>query len=161
MVQKGYQVIHQAGDKNFDEVKKAVEQYATEGTGSYAPLITSQYRVYPFLDEAQMGTALSAADVVVTRAGAEALSEISFVGKPCIVVPLAGSANDHQLANATELAKYGAIVMDGANATPQLLISQIEHLLDPAVYADASQRIKGFAKPDAADKIASVLLGGQ
>jgi UDP-N-acetylglucosamine--N-acetylmuramyl-(pentapeptide) pyrophosphoryl-undecaprenol N-acetylglucosamine transferase len=157
MVQK-YNVIHQAGDTNFDAVKKAIEQYIADGKDTYGPLISAQYRVYPFLDENQMAAAYGAADIVVSRAGAEGLSEIALVGKPCIVIPLAGSAGDHQLHNATELAKYGAVIMDGANATPQLLLAQLDHLADPAVSADISTRIRGFAKSDAADRIASVLL---
>lgn len=159
MVQKDYNVIHQTGDANFKTVKAAIEQYMKEGTNTYAPLIAAQYRVYPFLDEGQMATVLAAADIVVTRAGAQALSEIAYLGKPCVVVPLAGSANDHQLLNAAELGRLGAAVVDGANITPDLLMAQVQRLLDPAVYADVSQRIRAFAHPDAADRIAAVLLG--
>lgn len=158
MVQKGYNVIHQAGEKNFTAVKAAIEQYMTEGKDSYAPLIAAQYRVYAFLNETEMATAYAAADVVVTRAGAEALSEIAYLSKPCIVVPLAGSANDHQIYNAADIGRFGAVVIDGANISPQIMLQQIEHILDPAVHADISQRIKAFAKPDAADAIARVLL---
>lgn len=158
MVQKGYNIIHQTGTGNFDAVKKSVEQYMAEGKDSYAPLIAAQYRVYPFFDEPAMATALAAADIVVTRAGAEALSEIAYLGKPCVIVPLPGSANDHQVINAAELARFGAAVVDGTNATPDIVLAQIQRLLDPAVSTDVSQKIKAFAKPDAADKIAAVLL---
>lgn len=159
MVQRGYNVIHQTGVKNFDVVKKAIEQYMTEGRDSYASLIAAQYRIYPFLDESAIASAYAAADIIVSRAGAEALSEIAYLGKPCIVVPLPGSANDHQLYNAAEFAGYGAVVVDGANATPELILHQIERLLDPTVAADISKRITAFAKPDAASQITSVLLG--
>lgn len=160
IVQKGYSVIHQTGDKNFADIKKAIEQYISDGKDSYGPQITAQYRVYPFLDEGQLAAAYGAADVIISRAGAEALSEIGLIGKPCIIIPLAGSAGDHQLFNAGELAKYGAVVIDGANATPQILLSQIDRLMDPAVAADISQKIRAFAKPDAADRIASALIQG-
>lgn len=159
MLQKGYQVIHQTGDRNFADVKKAVEQYITEGGATYGALIAAQYRVYPFLDQQQMATALASADVVVSRAGAEALTELSYLGKPCIIIPLAGSANDHQIHNAAELAKFGAVVMDSANVSLQVLLHQLEKLLDPATAADVGARMRGFARPDAADQIASVLLG--
>jgi UDP-N-acetylglucosamine--N-acetylmuramyl-(pentapeptide) pyrophosphoryl-undecaprenol N-acetylglucosamine transferase len=160
MVQKGYNVIHQTGDANFDQVKKAVEQYMREGADSYAALIAAQYRVYPFLDESAMATAYAAADIIVTRAGAVALAEIAYLGKPMIIVPLAGSANDHQAHNAAALVPFGGVVVDGANISPQILLQQVERLLDPAVYADVGRRLKEFAKPDAADKIAEVLLKG-
>ncbi len=158
MVQKGWNLVHQAGERNFADVQKTVQQYLAEGKESYAPLIGAQYRVYPFLDQGQMAIALAAADVVVSRAGAEALSEIAFLGKPCIVVPLVGSAGDHQVENARELAQYGAVVVDGANATAGIVMAQIEHLLDPQISAQVSQTIKQFAHADAADKIAQVLL---
>lgn len=160
LVQKGWNVIHQTGEQNFGDVKKTVEQYIADGKDSYGPLLAAQYRVYPFLDESQMAAAYGAADIVVSRAGAEALSEIALVGKPAIVIPLAGSAGDHQMHNAAEFAKYGAVVIDGANATPQILISQIERLADPAIRAQVVGQITGFAKPDSADKIAQILLQG-
>ncbi len=158
LVQKGFQVIHQTGERNFDEVKKAVELFMQEGKDSYAPLIAAQYRVYPFLDQGQLATAYGAADIAVTRASAGMLTELSFLGKPMIIVPLPGSANDHQLVNAAELGRLGAVVMDGANVSAQVLMLQINRLLDPATYADASSRIRQFAKPDAAQRIAQAIL---
>lgn len=160
MVQKGYQIVHQAGDKNFNEVKKQVEQYIAEGAGSdgYAALIAAQYRIYPFLDQNQLATAYGAADIAVTRASAGVLTELSYAGKPMIVVPLPGSANDHQLYNAAELARFGAVVMDGENVSVQVLLAQLERMLESATYADLANRIKAFAHPDAATRIAATLL---
>jgi UDP-N-acetylglucosamine--N-acetylmuramyl-(pentapeptide) pyrophosphoryl-undecaprenol N-acetylglucosamine transferase len=159
MVQKGYQIVHQTGEKNFAAVKKAIEQYMTEGKDTYAVLIAAQYRVYPFLDQGQLATAYGAADVAVTRASAGVLTELSYTGKPMIVVPLPGSANDHQLFNAAELGRFGAVVMDGSNVSAQVLLMQLDRLVSPGVYADVSARIKAFAKVDAADKIAQTILG--
>jgi UDP-N-acetylglucosamine--N-acetylmuramyl-(pentapeptide) pyrophosphoryl-undecaprenol N-acetylglucosamine transferase len=159
MVGKGWNVIHQCGDRNFKEVKAAVEQYGKEGASSYAPALAAQYRVYAFLDESQMAAAYGACDVAVVRAGANLLTELSAQGKPMVVVPLAGSANDHQTENAAELAKFGAITVDGANASTHIIMGQIEKLLDPATNTAVSQSIRGFAKPDAADAIAAAVLG--
>jgi len=158
LVQKGYQVVHQTGERNFADVKKAIELTMTEGKDSYAPLIAAQYRVYPFLDQGQLATAYGAADIAVTRASAGMLTELSYLGKPMIIVPLSGSANDHQLYNATELARFGAVVMDGANVSGQVLMAQITRLLKPATFAEISKRIRGFAKPDAAQRIAYTML---
>ncbi len=160
IIQKGYQIVHQTGDKNFTDVKKAVEQYMTEGQGSYAPLIAAQYRVYPFFDQGQLATAYGAADVAITRASAGVLTELSYAGKPMIIVPLPGSANDHQLSNAAELGRYGAVVMDGVNMSVQVLLSNIDHMLEPTAYADLIARIKAFAHPDAAARIAQTMLSG-
>lgn len=159
MVQAGYNIIHHAGDALYADVKGAIEQYMKDGASTYAPLIAAQYRIYPFLNESEMAAALGAADVVVTRAGGQALSEIAYLGKPCIVVPLAGSANNHQVENAREIARYGAVVMEGLSIPPDILMAQVARLLEPTVYADVSERIRAFAHADAADRIAQTLLG--
>jgi len=159
LVQRGYQIVHQTGDKNFAEVKKGIEQYMTEGKDTYAAAIAAQYRVYPFLDQGQLATAYGAADIAVTRASAGVLAELSYTGKPMIVIPLPGSANDHQLYNAAELGRFGAVVMDGSNISAQVLLSQLDRLTEPAAYAEVSSRIRAFAKPDAADRIAQTILG--
>ncbi|HTP57224.1 MAG TPA: UDP-N-acetylglucosamine--N-acetylmuramyl-(pentapeptide) pyrophosphoryl-undecaprenol N-acetylglucosamine transferase [Candidatus Paceibacterota bacterium] len=158
--QKGWNVIHQTGDANYTDVQKAVESYMAEGKETYASAITARYRVYPFLNESELATAYGAADVAVTRASAGALTELAYLGKPMVVVPLPGSANNHQQENARELATFGAAVVDGVNATPSLVIRQAEHLLDPTVAADVSARLRTFAHPDAADRIAQVLVQG-
>jgi UDP-N-acetylglucosamine--N-acetylmuramyl-(pentapeptide) pyrophosphoryl-undecaprenol N-acetylglucosamine transferase len=156
--QKAWNVIHQTGDSNYKSVQKAVEQYMAEGKETYAPTIAARYRVYPFLGESELATAYGACDVAVTRASAGALTELAYLGKPMVIVPLSGSANNHQQENARELATLGAAVVDGINATPALVIRQVERLLDPSVSADVSARIRAFAHPDAADRIAQVLL---
>lgn len=160
VVRQGLNVIHQAGDRNFAEVKKTVEQYMTDGKDTYASAIAAQYRVYPFLSETELAAAYGACDVAVSRASAGVTTELAYLGKPMVLVPLPGSANDHQAANASELAQYGAAVVDGVNATPSLVMAQVQRLLDPAVAAEVSAKLKQFPKPDAADKIASVLLNG-
>ena len=159
MVGKGWNVIHQTGDTNFTAVAKAVEQYMTEGKSTYAPAIAAQYRAYPFINEQDLATVYGASDAAVTRASAGVLTELAFLGKPMVVVPLPGSANNHQQENAQELSAMGAVVVDGVNATPNLVMQQVEHILDPAVAAGISARIRAFAHPDATDRIAEVLLG--
>ncbi len=160
ILQKGYQVIHQTGEKNYETVKKSIEQYMVEGKDSYAPLIASSYRVYPFLDQSQLATVYGAIDVAVTRASAGVLTELAYAGKPMIVVPLPGSANDHQVMNAAEMSRFGAVVMDGANMSVQVLLSQLERIVEPTAYAELSTKIRAFAKSDAADTIAQVILAG-
>jgi len=73
------------------------------------------------------------------------------------VIPLKSSASDHQLANAREFAKYGAVVIEEDNLTPHILINEIEDAYEERV--SISAKIKGFAKPNAAQIIAEQLLG--
>jgi UDP-N-acetylglucosamine--N-acetylmuramyl-(pentapeptide) pyrophosphoryl-undecaprenol N-acetylglucosamine transferase len=158
MLTKDYQVIHQCGETQYQNVKKVVDQEQKEGKEGYGSAIEKNYRVYAFFDSQQMAKAYAACDVVISRAGAGSLFEIAMVGKPAIVIPLVGGSRGEQPKNAAEFAKVGAVVLEGANLTPHLILNQIENLLEPQKYAEVSQKIKQFATPDAAAKIASALL---
>lgn len=153
-----YQIIHQCGDTQIQAVQAEVDKVMKEGEGAYADLVKANYKLFPFLDRQQMAQAYAAADVIVSRAGAGSLFEIAAAGKPAIVIPLPNSANNHQLVNAIEFSKFGAVVIEGANATGAVLLNQIQGLLEPGRYAQVSQQIKGFAVPDSADKIAEAIL---
>ena len=105
-----------------------------------------------------MAMADAAADVIISRAGAGSLFEIAQAGKPAIIIPIQDSANNHQIANAVEFSKAGALVLEGANMTTHILLNQIQSLLEPDRHAAVSERIKSFATPNAADLIASHIL---
>jgi UDP-N-acetylglucosamine--N-acetylmuramyl-(pentapeptide) pyrophosphoryl-undecaprenol N-acetylglucosamine transferase len=160
LMQAGFQIIHQCGDANFEDVSKAVEQVITEGDASYGELIKAQYRAYPFLDAQQLATAYAACDIAVTRASANILTELATLGKPMIIVPLANAAQNHQAENAAEMTRYGGIVMSGVNVTPHLLLAQLKELLVPQRYEQVSASLKTFARPGAADNIAKTILNG-
>lgn len=153
-----YNVIHQCGQSQHKTVSAEIEKITKEGEGEYGPNITQNYRLFPFLDGAQMAQAYAAADIIVSRAGASSLFEIASLGKPGIVIPLANSANNHQLINAIEFAKFGGVIIEGGNITPHILMNQISNLLEPARYTQVSQQIRQFATPNAAIDIASTIL---
>ena len=112
-----------------------------------------------FFNTQQLAAAYALADVVVSRAGAASIAEIAMLGKPAIFIPLSTKASrGEQVTNAVELAKYGAITIEEENLTPHIVISQIEYLLRPEKYQEVSQKIKSFAMPEAADKIADAIL---
>jgi len=155
-----FQIIHQAGTAIFQDASMRINRVIKEGEGSYGPTVQSRYRLYPFLNLQELALAYSVADVVVSRAGATSLSETAYVGKPIIVVPLKTAAGDHQRANAYELAKYGAVVIEEDNLRTTILVDQIKDFLnEPQRYAKVSNDIKQFAKPEATEKIAKQLLG--
>ena len=153
---KDFQIIHQSGPKNYDEMNKQVVSIIKEGKDVFGPQIQSNYRLYPILDRNQLALAYAASDVVVSRASSQVF-EIAAVGKPAIVVPLKNSAGGHQLSNAREFAKFGATVIEEDNLTPHILINEIQKAFENR--AELSQKIKQFSKPDAANKIAQYLLG--
>jgi len=152
---KEFQVIHQCGQKNYDEMNKQITSIIKEGEHSYGPQIQENYRLYPFLNLEQLSLAYIAADVVVCRASSQVF-EIAAVGKPVIVIPLENAANNHQLSNALEFAKFGATLIEEANLTPHILINEIERAFENR--AELSQKIKQLSQPDAAGKIAQYLL---
>jgi len=150
---KETQVLHQTGIANFAEVQKL----------SHAALVDESFknRYQPIgYFEKNMGLALTAADLVITRAGSNVIFEIAAFGVPAILVPLAESANGHQRINAYEFAKTGAaVVIEEGNLLPGIFFGQLKAILgDADLRAKMSAAAKGFFKPGAAEKIAQTLL---
>lgn len=159
MVVSKFQIIHQCGQSQYNAVKAEVDRLIKEGEGNYAEAITRNYKLFPFFDSKQIAAAYAACDLIVSRAGAGSIFEIALLGKPAILIPITNSSGDHQMENALEFAKYGAIYIEEENLNSNILINQIESLLEPVKYQEVGQKIKTFASPDAADKIAVALLG--
>lgn len=150
MLTKNYQIIHQTGESQFASIKAEAEKYQNPN-----------YHFYPFLNKDELRAAYAAADIILSRGGSSLLFEIAAIGKPAIIIPLPLEASrGDQIENATEFSKYGAVIIEEGNLTPHILISQIEHLLRPENYAVVSEKIRLFAKPDAADKIAEIIWNG-
>lgn len=158
MLAKNFQLIHQCGETQYNSVKNEAEKLIKEGEGEYAEDLKANYRYFPFLEAEQLSMAYAAADILISRAGAGSIFEIAAFGKPVVLIPITGSSADHQLVNAREFSKFGAVVLEEQNLTSHILINQIESLLNEENYAKISANIKNFAKPDAADKIASTLV---
>ena len=149
---KKYQIIHQTGEKNFEEVtRKAGELGFKAGREGYEPIA--------FVGD-DLKDILAAADLVITRAGANSISEIAANGKPTISIPIAKSANDHQRMNAYSLARSGAaIVLEESNLGEHLLMGRIDEILEnQELNQKLSEGIKKFYHPDAAEKIADGII---
>lgn len=116
--------------------------------------------VEPFID--QFAVVLMAADVVVTRGGANSLAELGVVGKPAIVVPSPFLTGGHQLENAKHLAKKHAVVVVQENemqAKPALLTERIETLLtDRDRAAQLAANLQKVTKTGAARQLAELLV---
>jgi len=150
-----YEVIHQSGEKNFEETKELAGQAGVKPG-------REGYHLYPFLSDSGdlMKHALTAADLILSRAGATAIAEIAAYGKPSILIPLQGSANDHQLHNAFEVAKTGgAMALKEENLTPELLLGKIDILMNDAPLRKAmGEKARGYHHADAAQIIAGAVL---
>jgi UDP-N-acetylglucosamine--N-acetylmuramyl-(pentapeptide) pyrophosphoryl-undecaprenol N-acetylglucosamine transferase len=109
----------------------------------------------------EMPAALAAADLVVSRAGASTLAELSALGKPSILFPYPYHRDRHQHVNAGVLTDGGAAVMiedsrdADQNAAP--LLAALRRLVDPVVRKQMSDAAQALARPDAAESVAAFL----
>ena len=137
----GVRLICQTGPDDLDRVKASMSALpARKGwTGA-------------FID--RMDLAYAASDLVVARAGATTIAELTRLGKPAILVPYPHAAANHQVENARSLAENGAarIVRDAEIGTK--LIGEIQAALDKNALAEMSRRSKLLGRPDAAATIA-------
>ncbi|MEI6528240.1 MAG: undecaprenyldiphospho-muramoylpentapeptide beta-N-acetylglucosaminyltransferase [bacterium] len=148
-----YQIIHQAGKNNIESVAKTSEVILTNSP------YKSRYRLYDYLNDLNMGMAAGAANLIISRAGST-LFEIANWGIPSIVIPITDTNGDHQRNNAYAYARSGAAtVIEEANLTTNLLISEINRLIENKdLLQKMSDSAKNFAKLDAASKIARELI---
>jgi UDP-N-acetylglucosamine--N-acetylmuramyl-(pentapeptide) pyrophosphoryl-undecaprenol N-acetylglucosamine transferase len=127
------------------------------------PEINQKYLQHPNLKKTefiyQMDLAYALADVVISRAGALAVSELCLAGKPSVFVPLPIAAEDHQTKNALALVEKnaGALIKD-SEARKQLIDSTLALLNNAEQRQLFSQNIQTFAKPHAAREIAEAVL---
>lgn len=151
---KNYQIIHQCGEKNLDEVKKISAVVLTDKE------FKNRYHLYAFLDEAEIRNAAFSADIIVSRGGAAAIFEIAAWGKPCILIPITNSAQDHQRKNAWNYGAAGAAeVIEETNFSPHILMSEINNVLtDKEKESKMKAAALNFSKTDAAEKIAEEIL---
>lgn len=141
----GYQVLWQSGKFYFKEMLEK-----TENSG------LKHIHLREFIRE--MDLAYAAADVIVSRAGALSVSELSLVGKPVIFIPSPNVAEDHQTKNAMAFVNHNAAwILKDDRAVGSLKGKVDELMQDPEIGAALGRNIKSLAKPDAANAIVNEL----
>lgn len=147
-------VIHQTGKNNFAETKSTADVII--GNSPHK----DRYHVFPYLSQDSLREAAGAASIVVSRAGATAITEIALWGKPSIIIPIPESVSHDQRTNAYSYAHTGAaVVLEEQNLTPNLLASEIMRITsDPSLMQRMGAHSAGFANPNAAALIADELL---
>lgn len=150
------QVLHQVGPGNEAEAGAIAEAGMLAAAGMVAA--RHPWKVVPYLVD--IGTAITAADLVVSRAGSGSIFEIASFGRPAILVPLPESANDHQRLNALAFAEAGgALVIEETNLVPGILARQVSDILGNLSRRQAMETAsRSFSKDGAADLIAAELL---
>jgi UDP-N-acetylglucosamine--N-acetylmuramyl-(pentapeptide) pyrophosphoryl-undecaprenol N-acetylglucosamine transferase len=139
-------LTHQTGERDVEGVRAA---YRSVGLAA---------EVEPFLYD--MGRRLAEADLIVARAGATTLAELTAAGKAAILIPLPTATDDHQRKNAEALAAAGAAeVLPQVQATGAVLARSILALAaDDARRARMAAAARSLARPDAAEVIADRAL---
>ena len=139
------QVTHQARIEDIDAARaKYAELEIAADLATYLPDLPEQ---------------LGWAHVVIARAGASTIAELTAAGRPAILVPLPSATDDHQTANAREMVQAGgARCIPQSQFTPNELAKQMQKLgLDPAALENAAGRAKACGRPQAASDLADLV----
>lgn len=142
ILSSGVQLIWQTGRYYHEEALKRLKAYHG------MPVWCSDFI-------SRMDYAYSAADLVISRAGAGTISELCLLKKPVVLVPSPNVAEDHQTKNALALVNREAALMVTDQEAPQQLVDKaLATLADDALLANLSQNIVKLAYHDSAGKIA-------
>jgi UDP-N-acetylglucosamine--N-acetylmuramyl-(pentapeptide) pyrophosphoryl-undecaprenol N-acetylglucosamine transferase len=162
----GARRINNAVAKRLDTILETASVLLISGTAQYDEMraTTSEsdprYQLHAFVTDGMVDI-LSAADVVVARAGATTILELAALAKPTILVPNGFLTGGHQLKNAAAYAENGAVeVIDDheLHANPQLLVDALTALFaNPKQLARMSKAFHEFAKPHAASDMVDII----
>jgi UDP-N-acetylglucosamine--N-acetylmuramyl-(pentapeptide) pyrophosphoryl-undecaprenol N-acetylglucosamine transferase len=133
-------VVHQSGEKHLDALKKHYKEAGVQG------------ELLAFIDD--MARRYAEADLVICRAGAVTIAELSAGGMASLLVPFPHAVDDHQTANARFLAERGAaLLLQQRELSPQTLAQMIQGL-DRTRLLDMARKARALGKPDAARIVA-------
>jgi UDP-N-acetylglucosamine--N-acetylmuramyl-(pentapeptide) pyrophosphoryl-undecaprenol N-acetylglucosamine transferase len=140
----GIHIIHQTGERDYND---ALAVYRALGESA---------EVFKFIED--MPAAFARADLLVCRAGASTVAEITAAGKPAVFVPFPRAADDHQRVNALALERAGAAVLvEESKLEGVWLAETIAALLgDPRRLQAMSEAARALAHPNAARDIAAL-----
>ncbi|MBD3663650.1 UDP-N-acetylglucosamine--N-acetylmuramyl-(pentapeptide) pyrophosphoryl-undecaprenol N-acetylglucosamine transferase [Sulfitobacter sp. TSTF-M16] len=142
---KNIRVSHQAREEDGQRV---ADYYAQAGIDA---------DVQPFFED--VPRRMSEAQLVISRAGASSVADISCIGRPSILIPFAAATGDHQTANARGLVEAGAAIMVPEDtATPENVTAQIESILgNPDGALQMTLAALSLGKPEAAEALAQMV----
>ncbi|RUP08715.1 undecaprenyldiphospho-muramoylpentapeptide beta-N-acetylglucosaminyltransferase [Hyphomicrobium sp.] len=145
-LRKRLRVVQQAREEDLERV---VEAYSEASISA---------EVAPFF--ADLPARMAAAHLVIGRAGASTVAELTVIGRPSILVPLPHALDNDQLNNARRLAEAGgAWCFEQRNLSPERIADELEKLLQaPAALATAAKAAKTAGRPDAVRNLADFTL---
>ncbi len=140
------QFLHQTGDKDFESIRDAYRKANVKGT------------VAPFIF--QMAEAYAASDIVISRAGATTLAELTGLGKPAILIPYPYAAGRHQEFNALKLKEMGAarVLLEPEMNGPMLAGVLTEMFGNAEGLQDMQRASRALGRPEAGSKIVDLAM---
>jgi UDP-N-acetylglucosamine--N-acetylmuramyl-(pentapeptide) pyrophosphoryl-undecaprenol N-acetylglucosamine transferase len=148
----GVTILHQTGPK---QQKSTEEAYRANGADP------SRWEVAAYLDD--MPKRFADADLILCRSGASTVAELAAAGRPAVLVPFPGAADNHQMKNAEVFAKSRAAelrVQEEDDLMESFLFSDLSRLLfNPEKLAEMGRRAKGLAHADAVRVIGEMVVG--
>lgn len=140
------EIWHQAGKRHLETTEAAYREHAVEG------------RVVPFIE--RMDEAYAWADLVLCRAGAMTITELTMAGVGAVFVPFPHAVDDHQTTNAGYLVEAGGgVLLPQPELTPERLGNLLGELLaDPERLRAMAVAARGLARPGAAEQVAKFCM---
>lgn len=161
--EKNYQLIWQTGKTDFENILSEVGSRKSEDENIVSDRKTSDIghqtsvQIREFISD--MALAYSAADVIVSRAGAIAISELAVAKKPVLLVPFPFAAEDHQTKNALTLVdKNAARMVKDSEMKDKFWNTLSEICENESVRKEMSHNLEFFAKPKAAEEIVDEII---
>ena len=144
-LRRNLRVAHQARAEDGGRVSAAYEEAGVSA------------EVRPFFDD--IPRRISEAQLVISRAGASSVADLSVIGRPSILIPFAAATGDHQTANARGLAKAdAAILLPESKLDAATLAEQMALVLEsPDAAAHMARAALAQGRPDAADRLADLV----
>lgn len=147
-----FTLIHSAGKLGYERMAAALAEKCSKDPK------TCGMDVRPYIYD--MPLVMDAADLVLCRAGASTLAELTCIGKPAILVPSPNVTNNHQERNARVLERAGGakVLLEGEFTAETLYAAVCELLNDPRQLSEMGANMKAAGVPDATERIAETIL---
>jgi len=140
------QFLHQTGIRDYENIRESYRKTGFKGT------------ITPFIY--QMGEAYAVADIVISRAGATTLAELTALGKPAILIPYPYAAGQHQELNARKLLEMGAAKMiRDSELKGEFLANSIRELyMNETMRAEMQRNSRAVGRPEACSKVVDIAM---
>lgn len=152
-----FSIIHQTGDAQQYNDFERLEQFKSK----LPAFLQKRYEIKKFIDPEHVMEIVTKADLIISRSGINTVTEILYLGKPSLLIPLPYGQHNEQLANAEFVRDLGlAEIVDQQEMTSDLLFKKIDVMITGlAAYRKHADAARKLIHPDAAEKIIKIVEG--